>query len=307
VYTIKQAALRTGIPVALLRQWERRYDVVRPARTASGYRTSDDAAIDRFRAMRALVDDGWAPSAAAAHVRSLDDAAVRGLARPLTVTRPSDGPPGPALTDAFLRAAADLDQAMLEDILDEMFGRGSFERVAEDSLLPTLRAVGAAWAGGRVDVAAEHAASLAVMRRLASAFQAAGRPSAGHPRVLVGLPPGARHELGAFVVAVAARRAGLGVLYLGADLPVRDWVEAMTQTGAHAAVVGVVSDADVPAAERVADGIAEQLPGRLVVFGGAAAASVPAGPDRMVLPMGLGESVDALRSALDAYPADRLR
>ncbi|MFN8518106.1 MAG: MerR family transcriptional regulator [Chloroflexota bacterium] len=307
MYTIKQAALRTGIPVALLRQWERRYDVVHPARTPSGYRAYDDAAIDRFRAMRALVDDGWAPSAAAARVRGLDDADIRGLARPQPVARPIEGPPGPALTDAFLRAAGDLDQSALEDVLDEMFGRGSFELVAEQSLLPTLRALGAAWAGGRVDVAAEHAASLAVMRRLASAFQAAGRPSAGHPLVLVGLPPGARHELGAFVFAVAARRAGLGVLYLGADLPVRDWVEAMAQTGARAAVVGVVSDADVPAAERVADGIAEQYPARVVAFGGGAAASVPGGPARMALPTGLTQSVDALRAAVDGYPPDRPR
>ena len=37
MYTIKQASLRSGVSVPLLRQWKRRYDVVHPARTDSGF------------------------------------------------------------------------------------------------------------------------------------------------------------------------------------------------------------------------------------------------------------------------------
>ena len=56
--------------------------------------------------------------------------------------------------------------------------------------------------------------------------------------VLVGLPPGARHELGALAFAVAARRAGLPTLYLGPDLPVADWVAPARRIGPMAAVIG---------------------------------------------------------------------
>jgi len=52
----------------VLRAWERRYGIVSPDRTASGYRQFDDAAVDRIRTMRRLVDDGWSPSAAAAAI-----------------------------------------------------------------------------------------------------------------------------------------------------------------------------------------------------------------------------------------------
>ena len=38
MYTIRQAALRSGVSVPLLRAWERRYGIVQPARTAAGYR-----------------------------------------------------------------------------------------------------------------------------------------------------------------------------------------------------------------------------------------------------------------------------
>ena len=38
MYTIGRVAALTGVPVATLRAWERRYGVVEPVRTDSGYR-----------------------------------------------------------------------------------------------------------------------------------------------------------------------------------------------------------------------------------------------------------------------------
>ena len=121
-----------------------------------------------------------------------------------------------------------------------MLADGTFETVADRQLLPALVALGDAWASGRLDVAAEHAASHAVLRRLSAAFQAAGGATLAAGSVLVGLPPGARHELGALAFAVAARRAGIPVLYLGPDLPVADWVGTASRTQARAAVIGAI-------------------------------------------------------------------
>ena len=80
MYTIKQAAIRTGLAIPTIRAWERRYGVIDPARTASGYRLYDDEAIERLVAMRQLVEvDGVRPSQAADQVRG-GGAAVAGLA-----------------------------------------------------------------------------------------------------------------------------------------------------------------------------------------------------------------------------------
>src|SRR5688572_10732779 len=68
MYNIKEAAARAGVSVPVLRAWERRYGIVRPARSAGGYRQFDDATIARVRAMRDLVDRGWSPSSAAAAI-----------------------------------------------------------------------------------------------------------------------------------------------------------------------------------------------------------------------------------------------
>ena len=297
MYNIKQAGHRTGLSVALLRAWERRYGIVAPQRTASGYRLYDDAAIERLRAMRHLVEDGWSPSSAAAWLRSADADAVRDLTGPLPA--PGSAPTVAAVdtpADRFVAAAATLDAEAVETVLDDIFARGSFEQVAADHLFPALRALGDAWAAGRLDVAAEHAASQAVLRRLGAAFQAAGHPGAG--AVLVGLAPGGRHELGALAFAVVARRAGLAVVYLGPDLPMADWTSAVIETSARAAVIGVVTTAELPAAEALAPALLAARPGLVVALGGPAALQGAARAGAIRLPAALPAAVASLQEAL---------
>lgn len=309
VYTIKEAAARSGLSVPVLRAWERRYGIVAPVRTASGYRLYDEDALGRLRSMRGLIAAGWSPSSAAA---ALLDGSAPELPDPSAGPGAggADEPSAEAQVDlrnAFIAAAADLDAAGVEQVLDEMFAGGTFEQVAERHVLPALEDLGEAWAAGRLDVAAEHAASHAVQRRLAAAYQAAGRPGEADGAILVGLPSGARHELGALAFAIAGRRAGLPILYLGPDLPVADWVATARRTRARAAIVGAVTRADGAAALEVARALAGARPGIVVGFGGAGAPDPTAGrwtgPRPIRLPDGIRAAVEALTSALAAAPA----
>jgi MerR family transcriptional regulator, light-induced transcriptional regulator len=305
MYTIKEAAARTGLTVPVLRAWERRYGVVVPTRTPGGYRVYDEAALDRLRTMRRLIDDGWTASAAAAAVVAGTVEAVPGAQRP--GSRPIGGDVD--FEDRLVDAAATLDSPRIESALDDMFASGSYERVVEDHVLPALRALGDAWASGRLPVAGEHVASNAIQRRLAAAFQASGPGPAAVRPVLVGMPPGARHELGGLIFATAARRAGLPIVYLGADLPLADWVAAVERTNARGVVIGALMNADGAAARSVASGLRAANPDLVIAFGGAAApdpAADPfaAGAGRTIrLPDDPTEGVAALRAALEAASA----
>lgn len=304
MYNIKQAAARAGITVPVLRAWERRYGIVNPARSASGYRQFDEESVARVRTMRALVDEGWSPSAAAAALLSgevpirADDPPPLVAGSP-TPARPAAQGTGPAeaaaLIDRFLGAAGALQADVISAVLDDLFARGSFERIAGDLLFPALEALGDAWAAGRISVAGEHLASSAVQRRLGQALEAAGSADERGARIVVGLPPGGRHELGALAFAVAARRAGLPVTYLGADLPIEDWLTAAS--GASAAVIGVVTARDRAAALDVARRLLDARPGLVVALGGRAA---QAAPGVIRLPTELTESVAAVRSSIAA-------
>src|SRR5690606_3538033 len=117
------------------------------------------------------------------------------------------------LVERLVQAARQLDAPAFEAALDEVFGATRFETAVDAVLMPTLHAIGDAWARGELSVAGEHAASQAELRRLAMAYEAAGAIEGARP-VLVGLGPGSRHGLGALAFATAARRAGVPVLYL---------------------------------------------------------------------------------------------
>jgi MerR family transcriptional regulator, light-induced transcriptional regulator len=331
MYTIKQAAALSGVSVAVLRAWERRYRIVVPARTAAGYRLYDEPAIERIRAMRRLVDAGWVPSQAAHQIEAdgvsppggkagegdgegdgagaaFPDAARTG-AHDLAPRRvPAwSGQPVEA-GSALIGAAASLDERRVESILDDLFATGSFERVLDDLVLPALRALGDAWASGVVSVAGEHMASHAVLRRVAASFEAAGLPGGDRP-VLVGLPPGARHEIAALAFAAAARRLGLPVVYLGADVPADSWREALVRTRARAIVIGIPTPADRAAADEVLVATAAIDARPLIAVGGRGAVAATADasdaaradPRQVIrLPDGIGAAAAALDAALSA-------
>ena len=320
MYTIKQAAARTGLSVALIRVWERRYGVVQPDRTPAGYRLYDDEAIQRLAAMRTLVADGWAPSQAAQRLREPDPglAAMPVFGGPRASrlagpARPADrfgAPPSLpsstglgerdlALVAELVTAARELDVPAMERILDECFAAQRFELAIEAVVSPALRAIGSSWAEGSIDVAAEHAASETIRRRLARFFDAGG-VGERVPAVIVGLPPDGHHEIGAFAFAVAARRAGLDVLYLGANVPVASWVRTVRDTRASVVVLGIVAPADLEPAAEVIAALREIEQPPTCVVGGPFSVDAPETPGMVRLPAELDAAVAAVVEILES-------
>lgn len=292
MYTIKRAAELTGISISTLRAWERRYAVVRPQRTESGYRMYDASALETLTAMNQLVHEGWPPSQAAAetlrraaggHGRARRGAgghpdaggSPTGEGPPTQPDRPDQperrgtaGGGGPGI-DALARAASALDESAVATVLDDAFSVASFERVADRWLMPALAVLGDAWSHGHVSVAGEHMATCAVQRRLAAAYEAAAHGRQGRP-VIIGLPQGSRHELGLLAFAVAARRAGLPTIYLGADVPKDEWSGVVSAHEARCVVLAVPTQQDVTAARDVVTRLGSGHPGLLIAVGGAA-------------------------------------
>jgi methanogenic corrinoid protein MtbC1 len=267
MYSIKQASIRSGVSVPLIRAWERRYGVVSPQRTPSGYRLYDEDAIATLVRVRELTETGWAASEASRAVLA-GEITVAPLVSPALAPWTGEGVDArrTELIERFTGAAMVMDIAATGAALDEIFAQGSFESIVDELLMPALVAIGRAWSEGRLDVAAEHVASAAVYRRLSALYEAAG--AAGDALMVVGLPPGARHELGSLAFAVAVRRLGVPVLYLGPDVPVASWVHVIEQNRARIAVVAVVQQADQMAALDVAEAVRAAASSPVLAFGG---------------------------------------
>jgi DNA-binding transcriptional MerR regulator len=62
---IGDLARRTGLSVDVLRVWERRYGLLRPRRSAGGFRLYSSGDEDTVRTMLAEIDRGFPPAQAA--------------------------------------------------------------------------------------------------------------------------------------------------------------------------------------------------------------------------------------------------
>ncbi len=210
-YEIHEVAELTGLATARLRAWERRYEVVRPGRQPNRYRKYTSEQVALLRAFARLCAAGERIGDLVREPRESVIARAEG--------RGTDGSPLALLLEAVKR----LDRDRLDTLLDEQRRSMQSERFGREIILPLGEVIGDLWALGRLSVAAEHLASEVVVQQLKLELAAAG--GAG-PLLLAACLPGESHEWGILVTLVRLQTSGWRVRYLGADLPLKDLVDA---------------------------------------------------------------------------------
>src|SRR4051794_20235491 len=198
-WRIGQFAARVGVVDETLRAWERRYGLLQPARTESGYRLYTPHDEDRVRLMQAHMRRGMAPAQAAR-------LAVAEVASPTA--------PPSQLREQLLDAVAAYDAEAIDAALEQAFATGRVPAV-RDVVLPVLAEVGERWAEAQVTVGQEHLTTHLVERRLLAI--ARDWDEGGGPQALLACPSGERHTLGLVCFGIALAEHGWRISYLGAD------------------------------------------------------------------------------------------
>jgi DNA-binding transcriptional MerR regulator len=268
---VGELARRVGVAPETLRAWERRYGVLRPARTPGGYRVYGADDERRARRMRELIDSGWAAGEAAHAVTGTAEAA--------------ESPSGDA-ADELLEALLRFDSASAHAAFDRVLGGRSLDTALRDVVLPTLRTVGDRWEAGTATVAQEHFVTELVTGRLRGLAREWG--SGLGPRAVLACPPGERHDVGLLCCGLALDRRGWRVTYLGADTPV-DAMQSAAETMSPAVVVlGAVQTEPLTAAATRLRRLARGVP--VAVGGDGACAELAASAGATYLP---GDPVSA--------------
>jgi len=205
---IRTVSALTGVNAFTLRAWERRYGLVKPARTPSGRRVYTPHHIERIRRILALLDSGMAIGQVARVVQGSDQEHEVG------------GGAGPWLTlrNRMWDAVTEFDERGLESAYQEALSLHPIERVTERLLLPLLRDLGMRWLSSDCGVAEEHFFSVYLRNKLGARFHHRRPPDAG-PGLVCACLPGEQHELGLLLFALAANDRGYRVILLGADMP----------------------------------------------------------------------------------------
>lgn len=140
-----------------------------------------------------------------------------------------------------------------------------------DLVVPSMTRIGARWAAGELDVAAEHQATGIVMRiigRLGSRCVRRGRSRGG---LVIGSPIGEYHALPTAVLGDLMRLQGWDVTDLGANTPSASFLHAAKRTQGLVAVGLSVTHIDhLGAVHECCSLIRQELPDVRVVIGGQA-------------------------------------
>jgi MerR family transcriptional regulator, light-induced transcriptional regulator len=202
---IGELSRRVGLKPELLRAWETRYGLLRPARTAGGLRLYSPADERRVRRMQERLAAGLSAAEAARAVLA-DEAA------PSADTKPLD-------RDAQrLREALDrFDAEEANAALDRLLASFLLDTVLTEVVLPYLRELGERWDEGSATVTQEHFASNLLRARLAAL--ARGWELGTGPLALLACAPGELHDLPLLMLGLTLRGRAWRVAYLGADTP----------------------------------------------------------------------------------------
>jgi len=234
VLRIGELSKRAGVSPELLRAWERRYGLLRPARSAGGLRLYSPADVERVALMQQHLAEGMAAAEAAA--LAVRDAVDEEAAR--TALRPA------AIRDELATALDAFDEPRAQAILDRLLALATVETLLAEVVVPYLQELGERWKRGDASVAQEHFASGVLRGRLLGLARGWGL-GLGPVAVLACLP-GEQHDLGLIAFGLALRSHGWRIVYLGPDSPIDTVAEVSHQLEPSLVVLNAVSRERIP-------------------------------------------------------------
>jgi MerR family transcriptional regulator, light-induced transcriptional regulator len=294
LFNTKAVVHQTGVPAPTLRAWERRYGILSPRRGDNDYRLYSERDIITVGWLRERVQSGMTISQAIALLKSLEPArrARRRAARAAQIEPHGNGHVAGSsvavvaqptvgrysmeeLRATLLHQLASLDEFAAQRTIAQTMAVYPVEDVCQQLLTPVMVDLGRLWVDAEVTVAVEHFATCVIRAQLDSIFRSTGVPDSG-PLALVGCAPGELHELGALMLALFLRRAGLHVAYLGQTIEIDGLVETVTAVHPRAILLSATlrphAEALVGVGERLA---ALPQPQPLFGFGGQAFVADP--------------------------------
>ena len=228
LFRIQAVSKATGIPPATLRAWERRYGFPVPERTESSYRLYSEEKIDLIRQLKALCQQGMAPSEAVKVLKEKQvvkeeksqEADIKSVSRSAQPSRYSPPP-----EEHFVRSQENLieaihrfDPLMLEKHTRAALLQGSAKQVFDHIFAPVLTKIGEEWHDGMLSIAQEHLATEAIGNAVRDLLRFV-QLDRGAKHIILACVSGESHSLPLYGSAFHFIQWGYRVTILGVNTP----------------------------------------------------------------------------------------
>ena len=226
-YTIKAVQTRSGIKPVTLRAWERRYDLLQPARMPNGYRLYSERDIQLLLWVQRKLNSGVNISQVVSQYKQMQS---KGLwpesIQTVTREKPKQKAPRPARDYAEMLFGALIahNEQRATLILEDCQKYFELLTIFQEIILPAMELISLAWYRGEILLATEHIAANYIKSRLMATMQNLPLVKEG-ALILVGCGPEEMKELEPLMFSILLRQQGYFVEYLGPDLDVEDLLD----------------------------------------------------------------------------------
>lgn len=227
-FPMRTVSAITGVNPVTLRAWERRYGLIRPARTPKGHRIYGQKDIELINRIVRLLDRGISISQVS-HT-------LKARVAEHTENRRREFSPWIAYQEHAIDAILRFDENHLDTLYNQALALYPIDIVTERLLIPVLVTLGKRWESTEGSISEEHFFGAFMRNKLGARFHHRNKKTGGK-KLLVSCLPGEHHEVGVMLFSLAAHDHGYRIVYLGPDMPLRELVLTVRRSGCDAIVL----------------------------------------------------------------------
>lgn len=213
-FSIKELESLSGIKAHTIRIWEQRYQFLKPSRTLTNIRTYSNDELKTLLTVALLNKHGYKIS----RIDNMQPDQRRQEVLQLNNTEAKSE----QLVNDLIGCMIDLDFIQFENILTKHIRQHDIFTSISGIVFQFLEKVGILWQTNRINPAHEHIATCIVRQKVISGIDQLPVAAKTAPLFLLFLPEGEHHELGLLFVYYMLKKRGIPVIYLGANVPLKD-------------------------------------------------------------------------------------
>lgn len=219
-FTIKDLENLSGIKAHTIRIWEQRYTFLNPQRTETNIRYYSNDELKTVLNIALLNKYGYKIS----HIDKMSEDEMKEKILSLSQAQAQQE----RIVNDLIHYMVDLRLEEFESSLDTYIMAKGIERTITQIIFPFLERIGILWITNHVNPAQEHLVTNIIRQKLIVGIESTVSHVQINKTILLFLPEGEHHELGILFMYYLLKSRGVKVLYLGANVPVKD-VEYVAQ------------------------------------------------------------------------------
>ncbi len=213
-FTIKDLENLSGIKAHTIRIWEQRYAFLNPQRTDTNIRYYSNVELQRILNIALLNKYGFKVS----HINKMTEEEINEKVLTLSQLEAQKE----RLLNELICHMIDMKMDRFESVLDKYISVRGVEKTITQIIFPFMERIGILWLTNHINPAQEHLVTNIVRQKLILGIENVKLQADSKTSLLLFLPEGEYHELGLLFIHYLLKSKGIKVLYLGANVPIRD-------------------------------------------------------------------------------------